>query len=272
MTHFHTRDGKRSASCHKVIEDCGLLSEDYHVKAKALQTKYYALEIDSSLTKEQKENYMLEWVTLAHELLISNNFSKKMLVTAVGEAISQERIRLRDLVPEFLQALASYNVPILIFSAGIADILERVLANSIAVNADLVYVLSNRCIFDDSEDEYLIDFATPVLHVCNKKSASFLHTDFFCRTDFSTRRNLIILGDSLGDADMCDGIEHDGPESTVLRIGFLNDKVDERLEIFLDTFDLVIFGDPSFEVPLKVISAVCEGDDCFLQKTLNLSV
>lgn len=263
LTHFRARDGARSASCHKVIEDCGLLHEDYHEKAQALQTKYYALEIDTSLSPEQKEVYMIEWVTFAHELLIKSNLSKAMLEQAVSAATQAEKIRLRDRVPEFFTMLKNFDVPLLIFSAGIADVLDRVIAHSTIVDPSLVYTLSNRCIFDEgTTDQNLIGFAEPVLHVCNKKSSSFLHTGFFCRPDYSERKNLIVLGDSLGDAGMSEGINYD--KDTLLNIGFLNDKVEERLEIYLDTFDMVILDDPAFDVPLELIKAICNHNSEFL--------
>lgn len=39
--------------------------------------------------------------------------------------------------------------------------------------------------------------------------------------ELSGRSNVILLGDSIGDASMADGVSHD----TVLKIGFLNDNV-----------------------------------------------
>lgn len=93
-------------------------------------------------------------------------------------------------------------------------------------------------------------------------------SDFFSREDCVQRQNLVLLGDSLGDAHMSDGIDFD--PATLLRIGFLNDKVEERMEAFLATFDVVILGDPDFSVPLELIRAVCNNNSDFLVQRLEI--
>ena len=55
-----------SFSTHRVLQDCGLLSEDYHTKVKDLQITYYPKEIDPNLDIDTKIKYMVEWVTTAH--------------------------------------------------------------------------------------------------------------------------------------------------------------------------------------------------------------
>ena len=44
----------RLCSCHKVIEECGLLDQEYEAQARALQTFYYAIEIDPAVPLEEK--------------------------------------------------------------------------------------------------------------------------------------------------------------------------------------------------------------------------
>ena len=64
--------GGRLCSCHKVLEDCGLLSKEYHATAQALQQKYYKHEIDPALEMDRKVELMIEWVTKAHDALIAS--------------------------------------------------------------------------------------------------------------------------------------------------------------------------------------------------------
>ena len=58
------------------------------------------------------------------------------------------------------------------------------------------------------------------------------------------RENQILLGDSIGDRTMCDG---GARPSTLLKVGFLNDHVEEKLELYRRTFDVVVTGDGSME-------------------------
>jgi cytosolic 5'-nucleotidase 3 len=57
------------------------------------------------------------------------------------------------------------------------------------------------------------------------------------------RRNILLLGDSLGDADMSNGL--DVRDDQILRVGFLNENVNERLDHYLRRFDVVLTHDSS---------------------------
>lgn len=56
------------------------------------------------------------------------------------------------------------------------------------------------------------------------------------------RGSVLLLGDNLGDVGMAEGLE---PE-TILKIGFLNDRIEERKEAFAETYDMVLLDDSSF--------------------------
>ena len=69
------------------------------------------------------------------------------------------------------------------------------------------------------------------------------------------RSTCIVAGDGLGDLTMAHGHEI----SCVLKMGFFNERIDERLAKYTasDAFDLVILNDCSFEPFLDVIWALC---------------
>jgi HAD superfamily hydrolase (TIGR01544 family) len=78
-------------------------------------------------------------------------------------------------------------------------------------------------------------------------------SDYFKK--LQSRHNVILLGDSVGDLHMCDGLE--SPE-VVLKIGFLNVKIEERLETYLDKFDIVLVDDQTMNVPLDIVKMLSE--------------
>ena len=197
LTKFHL-NGQRGASCHKVIEDCGLLNEDYHHKAQAVQLKYYPLEVDPSLDADTRLKYMIEWVVVAHKLLVDSGLTKHIIEQAVSYMLEKEKVALRGKVTTFIQQLADKNIPLLIFSAGIADVLEEILRHHILINRTLVHIISNRCIFHGPTQE-LSGFEEPTIHVFNKRAETFLETDYFKTKDLDRRSNLILIGDSLGE-------------------------------------------------------------------------
>lgn len=117
-----------------------------------------------------------------------------------------------------MKDLTSADIPILVFSAGVGDVIdEALLAHSLTQNN--VKVISNYMTYN-SEGK-LITFTGKLIHMYNKNESSIPHSSTYFQ-DLSHRHNVILMGDSLGDLQMSKGVE---PPSTVLTIGFLNDKV-----------------------------------------------
>lgn len=194
MTKFWIDGTKKGSSCHKIVEDCGLLSKEYHVQADILEKKYYPMENDPTISIPEKARLMEEWAHSSRKVLMKSGLTNRVVRRAVTKAVTERAVQLRDHVDQFMAAMDTYRVPMLIFSAGIADILEEVLIQSIQYDqADKahVHVVSNRCIFEEQTDEDeevgLKGFSMPVIHVFNKKSSSFLHSPFFTETDEHVR-------------------------------------------------------------------------------------
>ena len=79
----------------------------------------------------------------------------------------------------------------------------------------------------------------------------FQDSDYFKK--LQSRNNVILLGDSVGDLTMCNGLEN---PAVVLKIGFLNFKIDERLDDYLDLFDIVLLDDQTLNVPLSIVQKI----------------
>ncbi|TFJ86232.1 hypothetical protein NSK_002440 [Nannochloropsis salina CCMP1776] len=270
LTHFFL-DGRRACSCHKAIEDCDLLSAAYHEKAQALQEYYYAKEVDPSLSVAEKVPLMEAWVRRAHDLLIHHGFRRSLLPLAVKHA----HLAVREGCQEVMDLSARAAVPLLVFSAGIADVLEEVCRQQLPRPLpDTVHVVSNRMVFSPvaaaspadagavrpsvgapqrggrggleepsqagTEDGVLVGFTEPVFHVFNKRAESVLDTSaYFHQIDYEQRKHAILVGDSLGDLHMSDGLELE----EIIKVGLLNDRVEERLDEYSQKFDVVLLGD-----------------------------
>ncbi|CAM9280856.1 unnamed protein product [Chrysoparadoxa australica] len=226
--------GKRGSTSHGVIENCDLLTTDYHIKARALKKEYYPKEIDETLSMEERITFMEEWVEQAHDVLIEGGFTKDKLVSAVRDA----NIGLRDQHDDVFRILQERKIPLLVFSGGIANVLEEVVRqHSSHPLPDTAHVISNRMVF--SEEGNLVAFAKQVFHVFNKHAKGVLHEPYFQSEEVKRRGNVLLLGDSLGDLHMSEGME----ARQVLSVGFLNDRVDERLGSYLEAYDVVILAD-----------------------------
>ena len=125
----------RAFSSHRTIEDSGLLSDAYHARVKAMQQKYYPLEVSTTLSHEEKLAHMIDWWNGAHETLVNDacGFRRAHIREAVRRARAQEphaRLLLRPGAAQFMNALHAAGVPLLVFSAGVADVLEEVVRAS----------------------------------------------------------------------------------------------------------------------------------------------
>ncbi|XP_077051676.1 cytosolic 5'-nucleotidase 3-like isoform X3 [Siphateles boraxobius] len=234
-------NGKRCPTCHNILENSKLISEDCKDKLQNLLDTYYPIEIDSTRSVEEKLPLMVEWWTKAHELLVEQKISKDHLVRAVKESEAM----LRDGYKQFFDHLHQMSVPLLIFSAGIGDVLEEVIRQAGAFHPN-VKVFSNYMDFDDSG--VLRAFKGELIHIYNKREGAVLNVEHF--KELQSRCNVLLLGDSLGDLNMADGVMD---LQNILKIGYLNDKVDERRQSYLNTYDIILEKDETMGVPNAIL-------------------
>ncbi|XP_004314941.2 cytosolic 5'-nucleotidase 3A isoform X1 [Neophocaena asiaeorientalis asiaeorientalis] len=236
--------GKRCPSCHNVIDNCKLITDECREKLLQLKEKYYAIEIDPVLTVEEKYPYIVEWYTKSHGLLVEQALPKAKL----KEIVEESDIMLKEGYENFFDKLQQYSIPVFIFSAGIGDVLEEVIRQA-GVYYPNVKVVSNFMDFDDNG--LLRGFKGELIHVFNKHDGSLKNTEYF--NQLKNNSNIILLGDSQGDLKMADGVanvEH------ILKIGYLNDRVDELLEKYMDSYDIVLVKDESLDVANSILQKI----------------
>ena len=124
-----------------------------------------------------------------------------------------------------MQDLNDAKIPILVFSAGVGDVIDEALQHHNLMK-DNVKVISNYMTYD--AEGKLIEFAGQLIHMFNKNESAVPHSAAYFQ-DLAHRHNVILLGDSIGDLQMSQGVES---PSTVLTIGFLNDKVSHSIYAF----------------------------------------
>jgi 5'-nucleotidase len=249
----YTVNGSPGLSCHRLIEGSGFIPEHIVKQADAMFRYYYPIEISQTVPQVEKEKHMLDWATRAGELLQQSGIQRSEVTLAVAEALRSRNFALREHVPAFFSMLQKRQVPVLLFSAGIGDVIEETLKQQLGAVPQDVHVVSNHMIFGDAGR--VVGWTEPVFHVFNKKASAAAHSPFFSRYDIAHRENVMLIGDSLGDVRMSDGL-HFHPDS-IIRIGYLNTKV-ERLNEYLAAFDVVIVGDPGFAFVNSLLENILE--------------
>lgn len=239
------KNGEKCVSCHKALDDSPLLPDDYRNQAHALRDHYYPLEIDPHLTKEEKFPLMEEWWNKSHQLLIDYKLSRH----DIEEIVQNSKLFLRQGCTDTFELLHKHGIPLMIFSAGLGDIIKEAIAHQ-ATMYDNMKIVGNFMAFDNKG--IITGFQGKNIHSLNKNESALSHADGYFQK-LSHRDGLILLGDNLGDLHMADGAEH---IKTKLTIGFLNDKIDERLESYKNSYDIVIVGDETLDIPNAILKAI----------------
>ncbi|CBK23400.2 uncharacterized protein [Blastocystis hominis] len=249
LSTFYKEGTQRNPSCHGILEQCQLFSEDYHKATRALQQEYYPIEIDPTIDPTVKAEKMQEWWSKAHELLIGLGLKRSDIVNAVA----QSDIRIRDDSVELINYCRENQIPFLLFSAGLGDVLAEVMRQKCHVPVGREYsveIVSNKMVFD--ENDKLVGFEGETINSTNKN----MYRRSYANRQRS-RDNIILIGDNIGDIHMSDGVMYQNQIS----VGLLNDKVEERMETYKQTFDLVICNDSDLGFVLELVKYIVEEDN-----------
>jgi len=227
-------NGKKITSIVAILRNEGYLTPDYPERAKELHSKYYPIEIDTSIPIEEKKDMMLEWWKKHFELVIKSKLNKSDL----ANVINSENIALRKRAKDFFNLLNELEIPIIIISSSALGETISMFIEKENLLFDNIKIISNEFIWDD--EGYAIEIKEPIIHIFNKDETIISKFPFFDQV--KDKKNVILLGDSLGDLGMIEGFDYDN----IIKIGFLNENIEQSLEIYKKSFDVVILNDGDF--------------------------
>lgn len=237
-------DGKKIPSTFALIREGGYLSKEYPKKAFALFDKYNPIELDTSLPYEYRYGKMKEWWETHRDLFIESGMNKEVI-----EDILHKFPKLfREKALDFFDTLYQRKIPLLIFSSGIGNIIEKYLKKEDKLTNN-VHILSNLFVFN--KEGFATGYRDEVIHLMNKSETAITNQKY--KELIKERRNIILLGDSLEDLGMAEKMN----SHTIISIGFLNQYIDEKLNTYMEKFDIVITNDGSFEYVNKLLESVC---------------
>lgn len=167
------------------------------------------MEIDPKLSFEDKSKSMDEFNQLNHQALKGINFDPSQI-----DALAKEfGGPLRDRTVEVFEKLKNAEVPVLVFSAGIGNVVEAILRQNGLVT-DNVHLIANFLKFNGNicegfkNEHNILHAYNKNQHVVEKEYSHF----------WRGRPNVILMGDVIGDAHMADGIK---TNEEILKIGYL---------------------------------------------------
>lgn len=214
-----------SESSWSILAKSNLVPKEYVLERQKLFDYYRPFEIDENLDPAYKNTLMIEWWNKHIDLFIEYKLSGSV----INEAANNLRVmEFRKGAKEFLKKMYDRKVPIIIISAGIGNFIEQFLIKN-GCNFDNIFIVSN---FIKFKDGLAVGVSDNVIHSLNKNEVAL--PDYLKKL-VSDRPNIILLGDSISDIKMA----KEEMRNNALKIGFLEEKVSDNIEIFLEQFDVV---------------------------------
>ena len=238
-------NGKSTPSLVSILRDGNYLTPDYAEKAHALYAKYHPVEIDPEISLEEKKKAMREWWTTHFNLLIKSGLNKKDL----EKAIASGKIRFREGALDFIDFLHNHNIPLIIMSSsGLGGDIIAMRLKKEGKLYDNVFIVSNSYEWDEKGNA--IGVKEPIIHGMNKDETAIQNFPVF--NIVKNKKNVILLGDGLGDIGMIKGFDYDN----LIKIGFLNENVEENLEQYKKSYDVLILNDFSMDYVNELLKEI----------------
>lgn len=200
---------------------------------------YRPLELDYTIEQNKKREIMREWAGKSFRLLSKYLTSQKI----IEDALKNANMHLRLGAKEFLKDLYDKNVPVVIMSAGVGNLIKEFLKIN-DVLFDNIILISN--FFEIKADKLYID--TDNLISSSNKNYSKVPEEI--REVLKNKEKILLCGDIVEDIKMVD----DEQKNKTLTIGFLDYNIDNNLDIYNKNFDIVLAGNEDFDSIKEVLN------------------
>lgn len=222
-----------------VLDENESVCEEYKQEMEALQDHYHVIEIDPDVPDDIKHKEMQDWWNKHLDLFIKYKFTEDLFHKTSSDKSVME---LRKGFKEFLSFLKERNIPLVIISAGLTNVIKAFLIEH-EIDLDNIYIISNEIYFENGVAKGI---AHEIIHSMNKSEVSLPKE---LQEELKTRRNVLLFGDNLKDIHMVDKENHD----KILNIGFVNETNKKYTEDFFEIYDIILDEDEDFNTVLENI-------------------
>ena len=170
---------------------------------------------------------MIEWYQKCMETYYKFNLTK----AKVEKSIKTSNIELRTGVIEFFNFTKEEKIPIIILSAGIGNTIEEILKQN-SCYFENIHIISNFIKFNN--EGYMLKYEEDLIHSLNKNIDKINQKEIIDM--IKNKEYRIVIGDLIEDIKMAGNY----PDDKLIKIGFLNQNVNENLEKYKEKFDIVL--------------------------------
>lgn len=207
-------------------------------KRTKIYNHYRPLELDYTIEQTKKQEIMKQWANESFTLL-----AKYITEERIKKALINANLYLRPGAKDFLQEMNEENVPVIIMSSGIGNIVEAFLEKENCLFNN-VKIVSN--FFEFKDGKTTIDMSK--IMATSNKEYSRIPEDI--RNELNEKENALLFGDLVEDIKM---IDKEKIENT-LTFGFLDANVKQNLERYKENFDVILTEGNDFKDVKKILN------------------
>lgn len=207
-------------------------------KRTKIYNHYRPLELDYTMEVTEKQEIMKQWANESFTLL-----AKYITEERIKKALINANLYLRPGAKEFLQEMNEKNIPVIIMSSGIGNIVEAFLEKENCLFNN-VKIVSN--FFEFKDGKTTIDMSK--IMATSNKEYSRIPEDI--RNELNEKENALLFGDLVEDIKM---VDKEKIENT-LTFGFLDANVKQNLERYKENFDVILTEGNDFKDVKKILN------------------
>ena len=236
----------------------------FNEKRQALADIYSKYEFNSSYDLQTRNEKMKEWYTKNIYLYFNEKFTLDSIDKMTNKC--KNNILFRKNAKEYLELLISMDIPIIIESGGITQFIIAILKTIFPniqqlISEKKIMVVSNSFTFDE-KTKGCNGLEHEVIYCFNKEE--FLGN--VVNKEFPELKNVLVLGDNLGDADSVKNINVS--KENVTGFGFVNLPIDvlndenkkedreKKINEYKKTFDVALVGDCDYEPIIHILKNI----------------
>ena len=233
---------------------------------KKLHAYYLKFEEDISIDENIRKEKLLEWNVKALELMAHPKFTKESVKKMVELKYNDKFVNIKKNVSKFYEKLIELNIPIIIVSGGIKEIIIEFMQllnikgfNDYIKRGRLSFI-ANEILFDENTKK-CIGYNKNVIYGFNKSEyvAKLVHEKY------PKVENVMVFGDLDTDYKSIEKLNLD-KNKNVIGVGFLyyypNEVKDEKfkiddndsLEFFKKFFDVNLLMDEGYDYPIELLN------------------
>ena len=225
-----------------------------------LCNKYMKYETDASIDIKIREKKVEEFYDKSLDVYINPKFTRD----SIGKMLEKlkEKFELRKYTKELFELLMKLEIPIIIVSGGIQEVIIDLLKNimpdfELYCKQKKILIISNTLYFEEGKG--CVGHSKDVIYAFNK--GSFVKNSI--EKNFPEIKNIFIMGDHLNDYDSVRDLNM--TQDNIIGIGFVNikpeligddtkkEEIQKNINDYKKVYDINLIGDSDFLFMIKLL-------------------